>query len=48
VLYFEDESKGKTLGYLADGLTEALIAELSRIQPLVVTSRNGVGHFGHD
>ena len=30
VLYFEDESNGKTLGYLADGLTEALIAELSR------------------
>ena len=48
VLYFEDESKGKTLGYLADGLTEALIAELSRIQPLVVTSRNGVGQFRHD
>src|SRR5207245_802285 len=40
VLYFEDESNGKTLGYLADGLTGALIAELSRIQPLVVTSRN--------
>jgi len=48
VLYFEDESNGKTLGYLADGLTEALIAELSRIQPLVVTSRNGVSQFRQD
>src|SRR5256712_586537 len=48
VLYFEDESNGKTLGYLADGLTEALIAELSRIQPLVVTSRNGVAQFRQD
>src|SRR5436190_1790900 len=48
VLYFEDESNGKTLGYLADGLTEALIAELSRIQPLVVTSRNGVTQFRQD
>src|SRR5437899_1167532 len=48
VLYFEDLSNGKTLGYLADGLTEALIAELSRIQPLVVTSRNGVAQFRQD
>src|SRR5256884_1864124 len=48
VLYFEDESNGKTLGYLADGLTEALIAELSRIQPLFVTSRHGVAPFRQD
>ncbi|HVH10220.1 MAG TPA: serine/threonine-protein kinase, partial [Gemmatimonadales bacterium] len=47
VLYFEDQSRDGKLGYLADGLTEALIAELSRIEPLVVTSQNGVRAYRH-
>jgi TolB-like protein len=48
VLYFADESREGKLGYLADGLTEALITELSRVQPLVVTSRNGVAPYRRD
>ena len=47
VLYFDDQSKDSRLGYVADGLTEALIADLSRVQPLVVTSRNGVAPYRH-
>ena len=47
VLYFEDQSRDGKLGYLADGLTEALIGDLSRVQPLVVTSRNGVSPYRH-
>ncbi len=45
VLYFDDLSRDHTLGYLADGITEALIADLSRVQPLVVISRNGVSPY---
>jgi serine/threonine-protein kinase len=45
VLYFDDLSRDHSLGYLADGLTEALIADLSRVQPLVVISRNGVSRY---
>jgi TolB-like protein len=45
VLYFEDQSPGKTLGYLADGLTESLIAELGRVRSLSVVSRNGAAQF---
>jgi TolB-like protein len=45
VLYFKDITRGGELQYLADGLTEDLIAELERIQPLDVISRNGVGQF---
>lgn len=41
VLYFDDASGGE-LAFLADGLTESLIQELSRIEPLHVISRNGV------
>ena len=41
VLYFKDESDGKRLGYLADGLTDGLIERLSEIPELQVTSRNG-------
>ncbi|MFL5577011.1 MAG: protein kinase domain-containing protein [Gemmatimonadaceae bacterium] len=49
VLYFEDESRDGSLGYLADGLTEALIGELSRAQALDVVSANGVArHRGAD
>jgi len=42
VLYFEDRSPGKQMGYLADGITEALINELSAVPQLKVISRNGV------
>src|SRR5690242_14108908 len=42
VLYFDDLSENHSLGYLADGITEALIADLARVQPLTVISRNGV------
>jgi serine/threonine-protein kinase len=45
VLYFDDLSRDHSLGYLADGITEALIADLSRVQPLVVISRNGVSPY---
>ena len=42
VLYFEDLSKDKSLGFLADGLTEALISRLGQVQGLSVVSRGGV------
>ncbi len=46
VLYFEDLSGGGSdLGHVADGLTEALIGELSRVGPLDVVSRNGVARY---
>jgi len=45
VMYFEDRSPDKSLGYLADGLTEALIDELSAVPQLKVTSRNGSAAF---
>lgn len=45
VLYFQDESPGGELRYLADGLTENLIRELSSVQTLTVISRNGVAPF---
>jgi TolB-like protein len=45
VLYFQDRSPGKDLGYLADGLTEALIDELSAVKELKVISRNGSAAF---
>jgi TolB-like protein len=44
-LYFKDLSPGGSLQYLADGLTEALIEELSEVSGLSVVSRNGVGQF---
>ena len=47
VLYFDDRSPGHDLGYLADGLTEALIHELSGVPVLQVISRNGVVPFRH-
>jgi serine/threonine-protein kinase len=45
VLYFEDLSPGGALEYVADGLTEALIDQLSAIRSLDVVSRNGVAPF---
>ena len=45
VLYFEDRSPDKSLAYLADGLTESLIRELTNVTALHVISRNGVIPF---
>jgi DNA-binding SARP family transcriptional activator/TolB-like protein/tetratricopeptide (TPR) repeat protein len=42
VLYLDDDSRGGELQYLANGLTEMLIHELSQVQALDVVSRNGV------
>ncbi|WP_420127529.1 BTAD domain-containing putative transcriptional regulator [Longimicrobium sp.] len=42
VLYLDDYSPGGELQYLANGLTEMLIHELSQVQALDVVSRNGV------
>ncbi|MDQ8161557.1 MAG: protein kinase [Gemmatimonadota bacterium] len=42
VLYFDDASAGGTLGYLADGLTEALIGSLTGVTGVTVVSRGGV------
>ena len=45
VLYFQDLSQGKKLGYLADGLTEALIDRLAGLPTLNVTSKNGAAQY---
>jgi TolB-like protein len=45
VLYFQDRSPGHALGYVADGLTEALIHELASVSALKVISPNGVARF---
>jgi serine/threonine-protein kinase len=45
VLYFSDQSRDSSLRYLADGLTEALIDQLSAIRALDVVSRGGVVPF---
>jgi serine/threonine protein kinase/tetratricopeptide (TPR) repeat protein len=48
VLYFQNRGGPDSLGFLADGLTEALIHELSQVRDLQVISRNGVAPFkGH-
>ena len=44
VMYFDDESGGE-LQFLADGLTESVIQELSRIEGVHVVSANGVLPF---
>ena len=44
VMYFEDAEHG-TLGYLADGLTEALIERLRDVRGLSVVSANGTRPF---
>jgi len=38
-------SRDSSLGYLTDGLTEALIDELAQVRTLDVISRNGVGQY---
>jgi TolB-like protein len=45
VLYFQNRGGSDSLGFVADGLTEALIHELSQVQGLQVISRNGVAPF---
>jgi eukaryotic-like serine/threonine-protein kinase len=45
VLYFADDSPGGTLGAVADGLTEDLIAQLASVRQLHVISRNGVAPY---
>src|SRR6266513_2160027 len=47
VLYFQDLSPDSSLGYLADGLTEGLIDQLTQVRSLDVISRNGVIPFRH-
>ncbi|HET6778370.1 MAG TPA: serine/threonine-protein kinase, partial [Gemmatimonadales bacterium] len=45
VMYLENRGAQDSLGYLADGLTEALIHELSQVPTLQVISRNGVAPY---
>jgi TolB-like protein len=45
VRYFDDGGTGGQFGYLADGLTEALIEELQQVSGLDVVSRNGTAQF---
>jgi eukaryotic-like serine/threonine-protein kinase len=45
VLYFEDMGSDADELYLADAVTEELIAELSEVRALDVVSRNGVAPF---
>jgi adenylate cyclase len=45
VLYMADETEDGELGYVADGLTEGLIDELSSVASLQVVSRNGSLQF---
>ena len=48
VLYFEDLSNTKQLGYVADGLTEGLIQALGQVQGLKVISKGGVQAYRGD
>ncbi len=45
VLYFRDQSRGKDLSYLADGITESLIDQLSSSQALTVLSKSASERF---
>jgi eukaryotic-like serine/threonine-protein kinase len=42
VMYFNSRGGNDSIGYVADGLTEALIHELSQVSALQVISQNGV------
>jgi serine/threonine-protein kinase len=48
VLYFDDDPPADSLRYLADGLTEGLIRQLSTVQTLDVISANGVAPYRGD
>src|SRR5947209_3422952 len=45
VLYFDNLSRDTADAYLADGLTEELIARLGQVERLTVKSRNAVRRF---
>jgi TolB-like protein len=45
VLYFDNLSRDSADAYLAEGLTEELIAQLGRVERLVVKSRNAVRRY---
>ena len=45
VLYFEDLSRDKKLGYVAEGLTDGLIRALSQVQGLIVVSKGGSSEY---
>ena len=45
VLYFDDVSNDASLGHVADGITDGLIEQLSRVEGLRLVSRNGVAPF---
>ncbi len=45
VMYFDDRTDGGAVRFLADGVTETLIDELSAVKQLKVISRNGVAPF---
>jgi eukaryotic-like serine/threonine-protein kinase len=45
VMYFDDVSPRGDYGHIADGITEGLIDDLSRVRDLDVISRNGVAQF---
>ncbi|MCJ7630584.1 MAG: serine/threonine-protein kinase, partial [Longimicrobiales bacterium] len=45
VLYFDDLSRDGDFQYVADGFTEGLINEFTRVSGLTVVSRNGVAPF---
>jgi len=45
VMYFEDVSSTRQLGYLADGLTESLIDRLGEVSALNVVSQGGVAPY---
>jgi len=45
VRYFDDLSRDSSQGYLADGLTEALIGQLGSVSALQVISKNGVAPY---